>query len=51
MCLASWPIELATNNEAIRATMTASTVAPPPKAIPIGMENAVAMAGAMNVID
>src|SRR6266536_5094599 len=51
MCLASWAIELATNSEATRARMTARTVAPPPKAMPMGMENAVAMAGAMKVID
>src|SRR5215468_5647588 len=31
MCLTSCPIELATNNEAIRARITAKTVAPPPK--------------------
>src|SRR5215469_14471131 len=29
MCRASWPIELATNSEAIRARITARTVAPP----------------------
>src|SRR3989442_291515 len=51
MCLASWATELATNSEAISARITASGVAPPPKAMPMGMEKAVAMAGAMNVID
>src|SRR6266571_1262622 len=44
-------MELATNRDAISARITASTVAPPPKDMPIGMEKAVAMAGAMNVID
>ena len=51
MCLASCAIELATNSDATSAMITASTVAPPPKLIPMGIENAVAMAGAMKVID
>src|SRR5919197_5831730 len=51
MCLAIWATELATHNDATRAMMTARGVAPPANDIPIGIENAVAMAGAMNVID
>src|SRR5436190_1864984 len=51
MCLASWATELATHSEAIRATITANGAAPPAKENPSGIEKAVAMAGAMNVID
>src|ERR671922_1701099 len=51
MCLAIWATELATHREAMRATITASGAAPPANEIPIGIENAVAIAGAMNVID
>src|ERR671937_2637919 len=51
MCLAIWATELATYSEAMRAMITASGAAPPANEIPIGIENAVAMAGAMNVID
>src|SRR5919201_3582268 len=51
MCFAIWAIELATNSDAIRARMTASGAAPPAKEMPRGIENAVAIAGAMNVID
>src|SRR5436309_7751293 len=51
MCLAIWATELATHSEAMRATITASGAAPPANENPNGIENAVAMAGAMNVID
>ncbi len=51
MCFASWPIEIATNRQPIRANTTASGVAPFPNAIPLGIENATAAAGAMCVMD
>src|SRR5262245_36172211 len=51
MCLDNCPIEFAANNEAIRARITESGAAPPLKAMPAGMESAVAIAGAMNVMD
>src|SRR5919197_2180790 len=51
MCLASCATELATNSDATSAMITASGAAPPAKDIPIGIEKAVAMAGAMKVID
>src|SRR5437868_15514438 len=51
MCLVSCPMDSAAKIDATRARSTASGSAPPPKAAPVGMESAVAMAGAMNVMD
>ena len=51
MCLDSWPIELAANSEATNAKITASGAPPPLKAMPAGIDSAVAIAGAMNVMD
>ena len=50
MCLESCPIETAANSDATRAKSTESGAPPPLNAIPAGMENAVAIAGAMNVM-
>src|SRR3954447_16455765 len=51
MCLESWPIETAASSDATRAKITESGAPPPLKAIPAGMESAVAIAGAMKVMD
>jgi hypothetical protein len=49
--LESCPIDTAANSDATSAKITESGAPPPLKAIPAGIENAVAIAGAMNVID
>ncbi len=51
MRLESWPIETAANIDATSAKITDSGAPPPLNAIPAGIENAVAIAGAMNVMD
>ncbi len=51
MCLESWPIETAANSDATSAKITESGAPPPLNAIPAGMDNAVAIAGAMKVMD
>ena len=51
MCLESCPIETAASSDATSAKITESGAPPPLNAIPAGIENAVAIAGAMNVMD
>ena len=51
MCLESWPIETAASSDATSAKITDSGAPPPLNAIPAGIDNAVAIAGAMNVMD
>ncbi len=50
MCLESCPIETAASSDATSAKRTESGAPPPLNAIPAGMDNAVAIAGAMNVM-
>jgi hypothetical protein len=47
MYLPIWPIEIAANTQAIRATSADSGSAVPARPTPMPMENAVAAAGAM----
>src|SRR5215217_5495022 len=51
MCFASWPIELATSAQAMRAKRTASGSAWPAQKTDASIENATAAAGAMCVTD
>jgi hypothetical protein len=51
MCLESCPIETAASSDATSAKITESGAPPPLNAMPAGIESAVAMAGAMKVMD
>src|SRR5437660_9269738 len=51
MCLASWPIELATSTQAISANATESGSAGPANCTENRIEKAIAAPGAMCVID